>query len=189
MYNFGVESGSLFDYIQSIDAGNKVDGKPIYYWVNQHDAQVPGDAGFVGVVNSTNITVKDLILTKNREGVLFAYTEDSRIENVTASNNYYGIRLYELSNNTLADNTASNNTDIGILLTSSSDNTLTNNTANSNNWLGIFLASSSNDNTITNNTISNNNYGIRLYSSSNNLTTKNATNSQSRCIAIRFPVV
>ena len=64
-YNFGVGSYTLSKYTQNIDPSNTVDGKPIYYWVDQQDKQIPGDAGFVGVVNSTNITVKDLTLTKN----------------------------------------------------------------------------------------------------------------------------
>jgi parallel beta-helix repeat protein len=175
-YNFGVVGGSLSDYIQDIDTSNKVDGKPIYYWVNHQDEQVPSDAGYVAVVNSTNITVKDLTLTKNGEGVLFAYTEDSRIENVTASNNdKYGIYLWSSSSNTIRDNTANSN-GWGIYLWSSSDNTLRDNTANSNGW-GIYLWSSS-DNTFTNNTANWNNYdGICLRYSSNNNTLANNTAS------------
>lgn len=81
----------------------------MYYLVNQQNQQVPGNAGFVGVVNSTNITVRDLALTNNVNGVLFAYTTNSRIENVTTSNNYCVILLDSSSNNTLTNNTASYN--------------------------------------------------------------------------------
>jgi len=175
-WNFDVRGSSLSHYIHDIDTSNKVDGKPIYYWVNHQDEQVPGDAGFVGIVNSTNITVKDLALTKNGAGVLLAYTEDSRVENVTASSNYYGIYLYSSSNNTLTNNTANSNNYHGIRLWGSSNNTLTNNTANSN-INGIQLHSSSN-NTLINNTASNINYGIGLYASSNNNNlTSNTANS------------
>lgn len=59
-YNFKVDGETLFHFIQDIDETNVVDGKPIYYWVDQHDEEILGDAGFVGVVNSTNITVKNL---------------------------------------------------------------------------------------------------------------------------------
>lgn len=59
--NFHVVWGNnLSHFIHDIDISNKVDGKPIYYWVNQHDKQIPSDAGYVGIVNSTNIIVKDL---------------------------------------------------------------------------------------------------------------------------------
>jgi len=103
-FNLGVYGGGLSEYVQDIDTSNKVDGKPVYYWVNHQDEQVPGDAGFVAVVNSTNITVKDLTLTKNGEGVLLAYTENSMVEDVTASNNEHGIWLYSSSNNTIYNN-------------------------------------------------------------------------------------
>jgi parallel beta-helix repeat protein len=55
--------------------------------------------------------------------VLFAYTENSRIENVTAANNDYSIYLSSSSNNALANNNASNNR-YGIRIHSSSGNTL-----------------------------------------------------------------
>ena len=70
-YNFGVYGHALSHHIQNIDMSNTVDGKPIYYWIDQQDKQIPDDAGFVGVVNCTNITVKDLTLTKNYEGILW----------------------------------------------------------------------------------------------------------------------
>ena len=168
-WNFGVSGGSLSQFIHDIDTSNKVDGKPIYYWVNHHDEQVLGDAGFVGVVNSTNITVKDSTLTKNGDGVLFAYTDNSRIENVTTSNNYYGIYLSHSSSNTLTNNTCLNNGH-GIYLTDgSNNNTLTNNSASNNTWDGIHLEHPSSNNTVNSNTASNNGRdGIDLDSSTNN---------------------
>ena len=197
-YNFGVSGGSLSDYIQSIDTSNTVDGKPIYYLVDEQDKQIPANAGYVGLVNSTNITVRDLTLTNNWEGLLFAYTNNSRIENVTvssnnegihlfsssnnmitnsnASNNYFGIALHESSNDELTNSNASNNI-CGIYLGRwSSNNTLTNNNASNNLWNGIYLYSSRN-NTLTNNNLSNNGAGIFLYESSNNVLTDNNASS------------
>jgi len=126
-YNFGVYGGGLSNYTHYIDTSNKVDGKPVYYWVNQSNEEIPPDAGFVGIVNSTNITVKNLTLTKNGEGMLFAYTNNSRIENVSALNNSYGIALCSSNNNTLTNNTANSNNYRGIHLDSSSSNTIYNN--------------------------------------------------------------
>ena len=122
--NFGVGGSSLSGYTQNIDTSNMVDGKPIYYWVDQKDRRIPSDAGFVGVVNGTNIAVRDLTLTNNWDGVLFAYTENSRIENVTASNNCFGIHLCYSSDNMLQNNTANSNNNYGIYLYSSNNNTL-----------------------------------------------------------------
>ena len=200
-YNFGVGG----EYTQTIDTSNTVDGKPIYYWVGKQDQEIPNDAGFVGVVSSTNITVRDLILTKNANGVLFVYTNNSRIENVTANSNYdygiflssssnntlqsniansnkqYGIYLWDSSDNTLTNNIANSNSFYGIYLWDSSDNTLTNNIANSNNHYGIFLSHSSNCNTLASNTASlNNRYGIHLSSSFNNKISSNIANNNQK---------
>ncbi len=174
-YNFGIFGDNLSHYIQNIDTSNTVDGKPVYYWVGRQNAQIPGDAGFVGVVNSTNITVRDVILVNNMQGVLFAYAENSRIENVSTSENEYGIYLSSSSDNTVANNNALNNC-YGVYLSSSSDNALLNNDA-AHNWYGIYLDFSS-GNLLTNNIATSNDYhGIYLNSSNNNNTlTSNAAN-------------
>ena len=163
--NFGIYGlHNLSEYTQNIDTSNTVDGKPIYYWVDQRDKEIPYNAGFVGVVNSTNITVKDLTLTNNVQGVLFAYTENSRIENVTASNNDYGIFLLESSKNALASNTATNNGGSGIYLWGggSNNNMLQRNTATNNGGSGIYLEEGTNNNMLQSNTATNNGYGIYL---------------------------
>jgi len=173
-YNFGVGGGSLSCYTQNIDTSNTVDGNPIYYWVDQKDMQIPSDAGFVGVVNSTNITVRDLTLTNNTQGVLFAYTDNSGIENVTTSNNWYSVDLRFSSNNILSGNTANSN-NYGTYIGDSNNNTLENNNASNNND-GIYLDDSSN-NTLTCNTANSNGEGIYLYRSCNNILSRNIANS------------
>ena len=139
LHNLRVSGSTLSHYIQNIDTSNTIDGKPIYYWIDSHDKQIPNDAGYVGVVKSTNITVRNLTLKNNGQGVLFAYTSNSMIENVTASNNHDGIFLWNSSNNTLTDNTASNNHDYGIWLNYSRNNNITGNTASNNHWGGRHL--------------------------------------------------
>jgi parallel beta-helix repeat protein len=79
-YNFGVDGTSLPYFYHDIDASNSVDGKPIYYWINQSEREIPTDAGFVGIINSINITARDLTLTKNSVGLLLAYSVGSWIE-------------------------------------------------------------------------------------------------------------
>ena len=126
-YNLGIYAWSLDGYTHDINTSNTVNGKPVYYWVDRQDEQIPSSAGFVGVVNSTNITVRDMVLTNNDHGILVAYTNDSRVENITADSNYYGIYLYSSSNNNLTGNTANSNTDYGIYLSSSNSNLIYNN--------------------------------------------------------------
>ncbi len=159
-----------------MDTSNLVNGKPVYYWVDQQDGEVPDNAGFVGIVNSANMTVRDLTLTSNGMGVLFAYTDNSNIENVTISDNQYGIYLYSSSNNNVTGNNASDNQyGIGIYLYSSSNNNVTGNIV-SNNWDGIYLYSSSNNN-VTGNIVSNNWDGIYLCSSGNIIYHNNLINN------------
>jgi len=174
-HNFGIGDGGLSDYTQNICTSNTVDGNPIYYWVDQKDVQIPNDAGFVGVVNSTNITVRDLTLTNNTQGVLFAYSANSRIDNVTTSNNWYSIDLRFSSNNILSRNTANSN-HCGIYMGDSNNNTLENNNASNNDYYGIYLDDSSN-NTLTCNTANSNDESIYLSWSCNNTLSRNTANS------------
>jgi parallel beta-helix repeat protein len=123
-HNFGVYGGILSQFIQNIDTGNLVDEKPVYYWVNQQNKRVPDDAGFVGIVNSTNVTVIDLTLAVSGSGwngIILWYSGNNTLYGNNASNNHCGIRIDYSSNNTLAGNNMSCNNE-GINLWSSSNN-------------------------------------------------------------------
>jgi parallel beta-helix repeat protein len=148
LYNFA-------DYslvVNDVDASNTVDGKPIYYWVNKKDREVPLDAGYVALINSRNIVVKDLNLTNNGQGLLLKNTTFSRIENVSVVHNQDGIYLdLESRNNTIVGNTISDNSVISIYLSTSSGNIISNNTI-SNSDYGAYLTTSYGLNT-TNNVI------------------------------------
>ena len=175
-YNFGVSGNDLQYFVHDIDTSNTVNGKPIYYWVNENDREVPDGAGYVAVVNSNNITVKDLSLTNNGQGVLFAYTADSNVENINTLSNYIGIYLHYSINNNVTSNSVNSNDYHGISLSCSTNNNITNNIANSNKYYGIALDLSSN-NILTNNSVSGNERGISLYSSNNSALTNNTANS------------
>jgi len=153
-YNFGVTGDYLSHFIQDIDVSNTVNGKPVYFWVNQEDKEVPFDAGYVAVVNSTRVVVRDLDLTDNVQGVLFASAVDSVIENVNATSNKYGIYLYGSCNDTITLNTVTSEHSRGVQLVNSSDNTVSSNTV-TDNYVGIGLWSYAENNTINGNTILN----------------------------------
>ena len=132
-YNFGIWGSTILRFIHDIDTSNTLNGRSIYYWVNEHDKQIPPDAGYVGVINCTNIIVRDLDLKENGEGVLFAYTRGSIIENVNVSKNWNGIYLLQSSDNTIRGNRIDTSTYINIYLSSSSRNIIYHN-----NFLGYF---------------------------------------------------
>jgi len=103
-FNFGVFGSLLPEFIQDIDESNIVNGKPIYYWVNRQDMTVPLDAGYVALVNCSGITIKNLNLNNNGQGLLLAYTTESSIIQNNITNNIHGIYLCGSSNNTVTGN-------------------------------------------------------------------------------------
>lgn len=142
-YNFGVDGGQLSHFIIDVDTSNTVNNKPIYYWVNKQDMEIPSDAGYVAVINSTNITVKNITLANNYSGILSCFASNVTIQNVSLFYNYYGIVLFKSSNN----NITGCDTETG--------------------YCGILLEGSSN-NSITRSRIVNNQYGFKIVRSSDN---------------------
>jgi len=120
-------------FIQDIDTSNTVDGKPIYYLVNESNVVIDSfafpEVGYLGLVNCKNITARNLNLAENFEGILLAYTNDSVLENLHLRNNLNGILLYNSSRNIITMNVVER-TDYsgnGIVLTDSNFNTISGN--------------------------------------------------------------
>ena len=158
-YNFGVWA----DWENDVDSSNTVDGKAIYYWINTRDVTVPLDAGFVALVNCTNITVRDLSLTNNCYGILLVETTNSKIiqNNVTA-NYQKGIWLYESSNNLIVGNNVTN-TDTGIWLYDSGYNTISGNKiASTINGIHLYSSFTSHNSVFGNNVAESTENGIKL---------------------------
>ncbi len=177
MYNFWLNGYYNSDFDNQIDYSNTVDGKPIYYVKNAKNTVYDSstNAGTFYCIDCLNVTIKNMKLLKNEVGIFFMNTTGSRIQNVTASNNSFGIIMALSSNNTLSGNNASNNYHVGIHMDSSSNNTLSGNNA-SNNYGGIDILSSSN-NTLSGNNASNNEEGIILFSSGNNTLSGNTASN------------
>ena len=57
-YNFGVDGRAFEDFMNDIDASNTVNGQPIRYLLNQHNAVIDASTfagiGYLGIVNSSN---------------------------------------------------------------------------------------------------------------------------------------
>jgi len=178
LYNFVVDGGELSHFIQAVDSSNTINDKPIYYLVNHQNEQVPSDAGYVALINSTNITVKGLELKGgNREGMLLVNTTNSQIADSRITNFQAGILLSSSSNNNIFGNNITNN-EAGIEIAGYSfynvvfENNITNNLG------GVGLSGSSNNNTIFRNSITANwqgNYGrgVYIYSASYNIVYEN----------------
>lgn len=136
--NIRIWGSPLPHFKHNIDETNKVDGKSIYYLVNQQDKVITGDAGFVGLINCSNIIVRDVNIKNNFAGVLLAYTNNCTI-----------------SNSTFAEN------ERGLYLLASHKNVISNNVVESNQWSGFSLVASTN-NSILSNVVCGNSYGLYL---------------------------
>jgi parallel beta-helix repeat protein len=171
-YNFGALGSEVSHYIQDADTSNSIDNKPMYYWVNHHDEEVPSSAGYVALVNSTNIMIRNLSLENNLAGLLIVCSRNSTITNNIASENYVGIWLLFSSNNTISDNDITTNgltSGFGVGVFNSSNNIIFNNGISANNGYGISLYGfSDHNNVVRNNIVRNTLKGIDLYEASYN---------------------
>jgi parallel beta-helix repeat protein len=127
-FNFLIEcsnTSSPVDLVQDIDSSNILDGKPMCYWVNQHDKVVPSGVAYVALVNCSGITAQNLNLTNNGQGLLLVSTTNSTFRDNNITGNNQGIVLLESSNNTFTDNNIAKNV-YGFTLYSSYNSFLSN---------------------------------------------------------------
>ena len=166
-WGFHIWGDQLSHFINDIDTSNTLDGKPAYYWVNQRDKQVPLDAGYIGLINCSNIVARDLNISHSGEGVLLAYTNDSLIENVSATSYiYYGINALYCYHNIIRNNNLTKCRGAGMFMNSSDCNLLKGNAIEYGDD-GLAMTSCWN-NTIVENSISYNDAGVIFGDSSNN---------------------
>jgi len=134
------------------------------------------NAGLVYVINSENITIKDLVIDgRNEKGIYFYKTNNSTIENIKISNSVTAVYLEYSYHNIITKNSIKNNWQ-GIALNRSDSNTISQNILEDNQGIddqGIGISpvfaiqlSKSNGNEILDNNLKNNPIGLRLMSSS-----------------------
>ena len=170
--------------IQYIDSSNLVDGKPTYYWIDQHHQTVPSDAGYVLLINCSEITVSSLHIDKggryNSYSIILVDTTNSVVcdniltagngirimnnrsnaSNVSVLRNYLTTGMWSGINTTIASNTFVNK---GIMLGS---NTL----VAYNNFTGCDVAVNMQgySNIIRNNNFQSNQVAIHIFGGGNN---------------------
>jgi parallel beta-helix repeat protein len=173
-YNFGIIPQP---HHNDIDTSNTVDGKPIYYWANQHDRNVPLDAGCVILINCTKINAQNLTLTNNKEGIILINTKNSEIKNCTLSNNKSGTRIRISSNVNITQNILTENGE-GVTVWESTDILVNENQITNNTERGIELFDSKEQNIVKDNYIIGSSVGIEFTASSsyNTITGNTITN-------------
>jgi parallel beta-helix repeat protein len=155
-YNFGVSGGNLSHFINDVDISNTINGKPIYYLTDEKDLVISPstfpDLGFLALVNCTNITVQNLTLANNGQGILLAYTTNSIITHNNLTSNQNGIFLDHSNGNQVYRNMIVSN-GAGIYLNQASCNNLVSDNTINNSGTGAVLTYSSDRNTIEGNEI------------------------------------
>jgi parallel beta-helix repeat protein len=112
---------NLQAFMQDIDASNTATGKRIYFLVNTSNLEMSPqsypDAGYMALVNCSNVTIRDFDFAENKDGLLLAGSAgcilanmtigDNRLNatemNVTLPSHWGGLTFFESSNNTVED--------------------------------------------------------------------------------------
>jgi parallel beta-helix repeat protein len=172
-HNFGLwtETTQYAPYlglINDVDFSNTVNGKPIYYWINQHEADVPVDAGTVILINCTNVRMDNLTLENNLEGAYLAYSSGCTLSQSSLERDgditYHGggVVLYYSSSNNISNNSFRNYNTYGIDVRYSSNNNASKNVIVNSTTAGICVEQYSNSTYISRNTVQKGTYCIQL---------------------------
>ncbi|MGD8506942.1 MAG: NosD domain-containing protein, partial [Candidatus Bathyarchaeota archaeon] len=183
-YNFGVQGAYTHEFIHNIDTSNAIEGKPIFYLISQADLTISPatfpSLGYLAIVNSNNVTVENIDMSDNLQGVLLVNTTDSLVRDTNLLNNFCGIELRRSSFNSVENNEVEANQEeqTALFLIRAEYNSITNNKITSNHK-GIYMLDYSTNNTIAQNTISDNWYGMHIqgFSSGNTLYHNNLVNN------------
>jgi len=180
-----VYGNSLAEYFNDVDVSNTVNGKPMYYLINQIDSTMPEDAGEVILVNSSGCSIKNLNIEKGTVGITLAYSsnnmiagntiKDQSMTGVDLSSGYsdnntiqrniiqrsgYGIDIEYCTGTTLKYNIIDSNV-YGVLSYNAVDTIIKRNTIGKN-YLGIDVVQTSGNTIGWNNIFQNTLYGLSV---------------------------
>jgi len=190
-YNFASRGLNAGDYHQDIDTSNLVDGKPIYYIMDQNNMTFDDtmNIGFLGLVSCEYMLVENLVINNEDYGVLLVDTTYSQIINCSFNTHYiscislnynsdnnlvkncilngdggnYGISLYKTSDGNTITNCTVYDTGLGVRGYEYSTNHVIEGCTFYDNSEGIYLYKHSNYNTIINCSASGGDYGFDIY--------------------------
>lgn len=136
-----------------IDASNMVDGKPVCYWVGEHDKTVPSSAGYVVLDNCTNISVKNLSVNRDSTGYY--------------SRGAYSVSLIRTRNSDVSNNTLNGT---GIYISHSTQDIVIENNSIT---IGGIYSYGSNISIIGNSVLASKDTGVTLSGTGNAVVAKN----------------
>ncbi|MHA2051850.1 MAG: right-handed parallel beta-helix repeat-containing protein, partial [Promethearchaeota archaeon] len=157
----------------TIDTTNLVNGKPVYYYVNQTNLEINdlSNVGQIMLVNCNHSLLSNLNIYSSSAGILLLHSNKNEISGCILNKNLIGLYLSNSHNNTVSG-LETNSNDYGMLLDESHFNIIINSKAYSN-YAGLALTES-NGNQISGNNIHHSTVaGIHLFYSNFNLITQN----------------
>ena len=173
--NLAIYGEIISHYAADIDTSNTVGDKKIYWLINKENMVISpsthSDLGMLALINCKNMTVSDLEISNNGQGLILAYTINTRVYRMTFTDNHNGILIFGSSSNELTNNIITGCFRAIQISRSSNYNTLNSNNITDNNQ-GILMFDSS-SNTIIGNLVENNEMGIGFNSASNNMIRSN----------------
>jgi parallel beta-helix repeat protein len=160
---FWLEGFTLNDFgSHSIGTDTLVNGKPVYYLVDQTGITIPFPAGQVILANCSDIVISDQELSGSCIGVHINFSKNITVSNVTSNGNLDGLEMLECTDSIVENSTFSNNV-YGVVADGSTANIFrANNVSNSSSW-GFYFSGSTSRNIVQNNTISYNSGSGTVY--------------------------
>jgi len=175
-FNLGVDGSSLVDFLNDIDESNAVNDQPVRYLINQHGLTIDSltfeSMGYLGLVNSTDITVEGIEMQNNKQGVLFAFVANSSILGVNSIDNWNGVYVAHSKNVSVSWCKANYNYEYGMKFFNSSHSSATGNNMDRNGWAGIGLLKSP-ESILDKNEANFNSYNLYIEYTNNSVITRN----------------
>ena len=110
-----------------VDVSNTINGKPIYYLINQQNITVPADASMVHLEGCSNIIVPNLDIKYAYTAISLFNSSNCKVYGNTLTDNEIGVSLRNSSNNLIIGNKLTNNSNDAIEQYDSENTTIANN--------------------------------------------------------------
>lgn len=181
-----IKGRSMQNYYIDVDTSNTINGRPIYYLLNETEMNISVDAGQIFLINCSSCNISNCFIESGYNGILLAFSHHNIIkENVISNQSLNGIYLEWSSNNIIENNIIYRNGRNGICLQNSDGNIIRFNHVSLNMHDGIYIGWNSNNTNVSRNTVTKNyGFGISLAYCFSNLIAKNLIKNNGEGVGI-----